>query len=206
MLEPLVARSLTGFIHLLTGSRAIFDEKPVPGRRVYYGNHASHGDFVLLWSALPPALRRHVRPVAAADYWRRGALRQYLIRRVFNGVLIEREAERRTEDPVETMAMAIDSGASLILFPEGTRNTGEGVLPFKSGLYHLASRCSDLELVPVWLENLKRVMPKGRVVPLPLLCTARFGASLRLAEDEDKQAFLDRARAALLELAPEEAR
>lgn len=203
MLEPLVAGALTGFIHLLTGSRALFSEPPSKGRRVYFGNHSSHGDFVLIWSALPPALRRQARPVAAADYWRRGALRRYLIRRVFNGVLIERDAAQRTEDPVATMATAIDAGAALILFPEGTRNLEDGLLPFKSGLYHLAARCSDLDLVPVWLENLNRVMPKGRLVPLPLLCTAHFGPALRLTAGEDKHAFLDRARAALLALAPE---
>lgn len=205
MLEPLVARALTGFIHLLTGSRALFSEPPILGRRVYFGNHSSHGDFVLIWSALPPALRRQARPVAAADYWRKGALRRYLIRRVFNGVLIERDAAKRTEDPIESMAAAIDAGAALILFPEGTRNPGDGLLPFKSGLYHLATRCSDLDLVPVWLENLNRVMPKGRLLPLPLLCTAHFGPALHLSEGEDKHAFLDRARTALLALAPEAA-
>jgi 1-acyl-sn-glycerol-3-phosphate acyltransferase len=204
MLEPLVARSLTGFIRLLTGSRVFWSGKLVPGRRVYYGNHSSHGDFVLIWSALPPALRTQARPVAAAEYWRHVALRRYLIRRVFKGVLVERDAARRTEDPITTMATAIEAGDALILFPEGTRNPGEGVLPFKSGLYHLAARCSDLELVPVWLENLNRVMPKGRLIPLPLLCTAHFGAPLALREDEDKQQFLERARDALLALAPEE--
>lgn len=205
MLEPLVARSLTGFIRLLTGSRVFWSEKLAPGRRVYYGNHSSHGDFVLIWSALPPVLRAQARPVAAAEYWRSGALRRYLIRRVFKGVLVERDAEQRTEDPVATMTAAVEAGNALILFPEGTRNPGEGVLPFKSGLYHLATRCGDLELVPVWLENLNRVMPKGRLIPLPLLCTARFGAPLRLAEGEDKQGFLERTRAALLALAPQEA-
>jgi len=205
MLEPLVARSLTGFIRLLTGSRVFWSEPLAPGRRVYYGNHSSHGDFVLIWSALPPPLRAQARPVAAAEYWRRGALRRYLIRRVFKGVLVERDAAQRTEDPVATMAAAIEAGSALILFPEGTRNPGDGVLPFKSGLYHLATRCADLELVPVWLENLNRVMPKGRLIPLPLLCTARFGLPLRLDDGEDKHDFLERARAALLALAPAEA-
>lgn len=205
MLEKLVAGSLSRFIHLLTGSRAFWNEPLAPAPRVYFGNHASHGDFVLIWSALPKALRRQARPVAAAEYWRRGMLRRYLIRRVFNGVLIEREAEHRSADPIAQMADAIDSGSALILFPEGTRNQGEGLLPFKSGLYHLASRCADLELVPVWLENINRVMPKGRLIPLPLLCTARFGAPLTLAPGEDKHAFLDRARDALLALAPEAA-
>ncbi|BFI94670.1 MAG: lysophospholipid acyltransferase family protein [Rhodanobacter sp.] len=203
MLEPLVARAMTGFIRLLTGSRVLWNEKLAPGRRVYYGNHSSHGDFVLIWSALPAALRAQARPVAAAEYWRRGILRRYLIQRVFKGVLVERNAEKRTEDPVAAMAAAIEAGNALILFPEGTRNPGDGVLPFKSGLYHLATRCSGLELVPVWLENLNRVMPKGRLVPLPLLCTARFGAPLHLVEGEDKQGFLERTRAALLALSQE---
>ena len=205
MLEPLVARSLTGFIRLLTGSRVFWSEPLAPGRRVYYGNHSSHGDFVLIWSALPPPLRAQARPVAAAEYWRHGVLRRYLIHRVFKGVLVERDAAQRTEDPVATMAAAVDAGSALILFPEGTRNPGDGVLPFKSGLYHLATRCADLELVPVWLENLSRVMPKGRLIPLPLLCTAHFGPPLRLDDGEDKHDFLERARAALLVLAPPEA-
>ncbi len=204
MLEPIVARGLTGFIQLLTGARALWRGcEPVPARRVYYGNHASHGDFVMIWSALPPKLRPHVRPVAAAEYWRDGVLRRYLIRRVFNGVLVERNAGERERDPIADMAAAVEDGASLILFPEGTRNLGEGVLPFKSGLFRLAERCPDLELVPVWLDNLKRVMPKGRLIPLPLLCTVTFGAPLRLVDGEDKADFLDRARAALLALAPE---
>lgn len=204
MFEPIVARSLTGFIQLLTGARALWQGcDPAPGRRVYYGNHASHGDFVMIWSALPAPLRPHVRPVAAAEYWQRGALRRYLIRRVFNAVLVERNAADRQRDPIADMAAAIEEGASLILFPEGTRNLGDGVLPFKSGLYHLARACPDLDLVPVWLDNLKRVMPKGKLIPLPLLCTATFGAPLRLGEAEDKDAFLERARTALLALEPE---
>jgi 1-acyl-sn-glycerol-3-phosphate acyltransferase len=204
MLEPIVSRSLTGFIQLLTGARALWRGcEPARGRRVYFGNHTSHGDFVMIWSALPPKLRAHVRPVAAAEYWRDGALRRYLIRRVFHGVLVERNAAERERDPIADMAAAIEDGDSLILFPEGTRNLGEGVMPFKSGLYHLAARCPELDLVPVWLDNLKRDMPKGRLIPLPLLCTVTFGAPLRLAEGEDKADFLERARKALLDLAPE---
>jgi 1-acyl-sn-glycerol-3-phosphate acyltransferase len=173
--------------------------------RVYYGNHASHGDFVMIWSALPAALRASVRPVAGADYWNRDPLRRYLIRAVFNGVLIERDPARRKRDPIETLCEAVDGGASLILFPEGTRNTGESrLLPFRSGIYHLAQRRPQIAFVPVWLDNLARVMPKGRVLPLPLLCTATFGPPLRLQEGEEKTVFLERARGALLALAPGE--
>ncbi|NYZ61762.1 lysophospholipid acyltransferase family protein [Luteimonas deserti] len=205
MFDALLARGFSAAIRVLTGARALWDGcAPSADRRVYYGNHASHGDFVMIWSALPPALRRDVRPVAGADYWNRDALRRYLIHSVFRGVLIERDPAARSEDPVQTLCTAVDGGASLILFPEGTRNTGDGLLPFKSGIYHLARQRPELEFVPVWLDNLRRVMPKGRLIPLPLLCTARFGAPLRLRAGEDKAAFLDRTRDALLALADDD--
>lgn len=205
MFDALLARGFSAAIRVLTGARALWDGcAPSADRRVYYGNHASHGDFVMIWSALPPALRRDVRPVAGADYWNRDALRRYLIHSVFRGVLIERDPAARSEDPVQTLCAAVDGGASLILFPEGTRNTGDGLLPFKSGIYHLARQRPELEFVPVWLDNLRRVMPKGRLIPLPLLCTARFGAPLRLRAGEDKAAFLDRTRDALLALADDD--
>ncbi len=201
MISGLLAKGFSGAIRALTGARALWQCSPAAEHRVYYGNHVSHGDFVLIWSALPPALRRQVRPVAGADYWQRDALRRYLIREVFNGVLIERDPAKRDRDPVQTLCEAVDGGSSLILFPEGTRNQGEEpLLPFKSGLYHLARARAELEFVPVWIDNLARVMPKGKVLPLPLLCTATFGPALRLRAEEDKQAFLERARNALLAL------
>lgn len=201
MIEGVVARLLSGTIRVLTGARALWDgAEPSADRRVYYGNHASHGDFVMIWSALPAELRGRVRPVAGADYWNRDPLRRYVIHRVFNGVLIERDAASRTRDPVRTLCDAVDAGASLIVFPEGTRNMDDGLLPFKSGIYHLAEQRPELEFVPVWLDNLKRVMPKGSPIPLPLLCTARFGAAIRLRQGEDKAAFLARTRGALLAL------
>ena len=205
------ARLLAGMfrfaIRALTGARALWSgSAPTDARRVYFGNHASHGDFVLIWSALPSTLRRHTRPVAGADYWNRSALRRYVIHAVFNGVLIERDPAQRKQDAIDTLCEAVDGGASLILFPEGTRNPGEGLLPFKSGIYHLGCKRPELEFVPVWLDNLARVMPKGMLVPLPLLCTATFGPSIQVREGESKEAFLDRAREALVELAPDEFR
>ncbi|MBN6152609.1 1-acyl-sn-glycerol-3-phosphate acyltransferase [Xanthomonas sp. AmX2] len=205
MIARLIARGCSAAIRLLTGARAFWRGcMPSSERRVYYGNHASHGDFVLIWSSLPASLRREVRPVAAADYWQRDALRRYLIHAVFNGVLIERDAAQRSRDPIECLCEAVDAGGSLILFPEGTRNPDEGLLPFKSGIYHLARQRPELEFVPVWIDNLKRVMPKGKWLPLPLLCTTTFGEPLRLGAAEDKQAFLERTRAALLALSPEQ--
>ncbi len=205
MLEGLVARTVTGFIRLLTGARTEWRGcAPNATRRIYFANHSSHGDFVLLWASLPPWLRRRTRPVAGADYWNRDPLRRFLGDRVFRAVLIDRERREGAPDPVRQMVEALAAGDSLILFPEGTRNTTDAVLlPLKSGLFHLAMQAPEVELVPVWMNNLGRVMPKGELVPIPLLCTVTFGAPLARIEGEDKAAFLDRARAAMLALRPD---
>jgi 1-acyl-sn-glycerol-3-phosphate acyltransferase len=186
----------------MTAPRAIWlGTEPVARQRVYFANHTSNGDFVLLWTVLPPALRRQTRPVAALDYWLTSPLRAFIGRDVFNAVLIDRRPEARTEDPVTQMAQALDLGASLILFPEGKRNSSDQpLLPFKSGLFHLATARPEVDLVPVWIANLNHVMPKGEIIPVPLICTLTFGAALRLAAGEPKDAFLARAAAALLDL------
>lgn len=200
----LTAQAITTFARLVTAVRGIWDGiEPVRGQRVYFANHTSNGDFILVWTVLPPRLRAETRPVAGLDYWLRSGLKRFVIRDVFNAVLIDRNPETRTEDPVALMAAALDRGASLILFPEGTRNTTDArLLPFRPGLFHLAEARPHVDLVPVWIDNLNRVMPKGEIVPVPLICTVSFGAPVRLVPGEEKAAFLARAEAALLATAP----
>lgn len=197
--------AISTFARFMTAPRAIWQGiEPVPHQRVYFANHSSNGDFVLLWTALPTPLRRQTRPVAALDYWLTSPLRAFIGREVFNAVLIDRRPEARTEDPVAQMVSALDQGSSLIIFPEGQRNSTEAtLLPFKSGLYHLAKARPGVDLVPVWIANLNRVMPKGEIIPVPLICTLTFGAPLHLAEDETKDVFLARATQALLALKPQ---
>lgn len=204
--DRVVAAVLCLVASVVTGARAIWRGCPPDLRpRVYFANHTSHGDFVLIWAALPPALRAITRPVAGADYWLASPLRRFIAQRVFRSVLIERTPQRSGPNAVEQMGDALAAGGSLIFFPEGTRNMGEGLLPFKRGLFHLAKAHPDVELVPVWISNLGRAMPKGALIPVPLLCTLSFGTPLQLAAGEDKDAFLNRAREALLATAAEHA-
>ncbi len=178
-------------------------------QRIYFANHTSHLDFVVLWSALPAEVRGRTRPVAAKDYWESG-VKAYLARNVFRAVLVQRgaaaqaaseeEARAAGRATIEQLAEALGETESLILFPEGTRGTGEAVAPFRSGLFHLAKRKPDAELVPVYLENLNRILPKGEFLPVPLISVLTFGAPMLVEESESKEAFLERARAAICSL------
>jgi 1-acyl-sn-glycerol-3-phosphate acyltransferase len=176
---------------------------PDPQRqRIYFANHASHLDTVALWSALPPSLRRHTRPVAARDYWDRGLVRRAIASRGLGAVLIDRQRTQPHQDPLQPLYTALDRGDSLILFPEGTRNPEPELLPFRAGLYHLVARYPQVEPVAVYLDNARRSMPKGSLLPVPLICTVRFGAPVQLLAGEDKASYLERARAAVQSLAP----
>lgn len=192
---------------LATGTRVLLGAQPrwigcqpSSALRIYFANHSSHFDTLALWSALPPRLRRATRVVAAQDYWGSGA-RAWLATHGFNALFIDRSRQSRAVDPLAPLDAALRERQSLIVFPEGTRRVQALPGPFKSGLYHLAIRHPDAELVPVYLDNLWRSMPKGTWLPVPLTCAVRFGAPLVRVADEEKSGFLERARSAIVDLA-----
>jgi len=67
-------------------------------------------------------------------------------------------------------------------------------------LYNLALRFPKAVLVPAWIDNVQHVLPKGEVVPVPVLCSVTFGAPIALQAGEARAPSLDRARAAVLAL------
>jgi 1-acyl-sn-glycerol-3-phosphate acyltransferase len=222
----MIERALARLARLIAGASVRFTVplEPPDRQRVYFGNHTSHLDFILIWSALPAAARARTRPVAGADYWMRGRVRRYLAARVFHAVLIERGATghergesgsrhvlthvrddtlshvRGAMRSVDAIAEAMGEETSIIVFPEGTRSMDGTMLPFRSGLYHLCLLKPGLELVPVYLDNMTRILPKGEVLPVPLLSRVTFGAPLRMEAGEEKRAFLGRMRDALVTL------
>ena len=195
----MIATLLSAFVRLFTGVQArwLGSTPDDDARRVYFANHTSNFDFLVLWSVLPDRLRNRTRPVAASDYWRSGRLRRFLAESVFRGVLIERKRVTRANNPMDQLVPILNGGESLIIFPEGGRTTEPEMRPFKSGLYYLGRAVPDIDFVPVYINNASRVLPKGELLPLPLLCSVVFGQSLRLEKNESKDAFLTRARAAV---------
>lgn len=192
---------LVGIVRTLVGARARWVGcAPATRQRIYFANHSSHLDALAIWASLPVSLRQRTRPVAARDYWGHGGLRGFVAKHGFNAVYIERDPARRDGDPLQPLMDALAAGDSLIIFPEGTRGQSGEPQPFKAGLYYLGSRCTEVELVPVYLDTLHRAMPKGALLPVPLTCTVRFGCALHVQPGEDRLAFLERARAAVMEL------
>lgn len=191
-----IAKLLVGaYPHWTTGTPL------TPGRaRIYFANHSSNLDTVALLAALPFDLRKDTRPVAAKDYWSKTWVTRHAALVALNAVLIDRKRED-PGDPLAPAIQALEQGSSLIIFPEGQRNVGELPGPFKSGIYHLSKQFPEVDLVPVYLENIVRSMPKGNSLPLPLICRARFGEPIRAGAEESKNDFIERARQAVVDLA-----
>jgi 1-acyl-sn-glycerol-3-phosphate acyltransferase len=200
---------IAGLIRLVTGAQARWQGvEPLapdgsPRRRIYFANHTSNLDAPVIWASLPDAVRVRTRPVAARDYWEGGKIRRFLAEKVFRAVLIERKKVTAHSNPLEGMEAALEAGDSLILFPEGTRadDADGGVHEFKPGLWHLARKHPDVELVPVYLENLNRILPKGDFLIVPLLAAVTFGSPIRPEEGEEKSAFLGRAKRCVEQMA-----
>lgn len=192
---------LAGIARLISGASVRWvGSEPDTCQRVYFANHTSHLDALVLWSALPLAVRELTRPVAAKDYWDGGRVRRYIATKIFDALLIDRKQIKVHNSPIDMMISAIGDTYSLIVFPEGGRSTGPDVGEFKSGLYHLSKKRPDLELIPVHIDNLNRVLPRGEFLPVPLLSCISFGPPMWLEANENKNDFLRRARDAVRNL------
>jgi 1-acyl-sn-glycerol-3-phosphate acyltransferase len=200
MLAKLMGWFLLGLIRVLTGSQARWHGCPPKAeQRIYFANHQSHADLVMIWAALPKELRSVTRAIAARDYWTKSPFKKWLTTEVFNVIYVSRE-RTADEDPLEPLLEALGNGDSIILFPEGTRGYAEEPQAFKAGLYNLAVKCPGAVLVPAWINNVQHVLPKGEVVPVPVLCSVTFGTPIQLQDGEDRGAFLKRAREAVIAL------
>jgi 1-acyl-sn-glycerol-3-phosphate acyltransferase len=173
---------LRPFLALFIGLR-VRGREHLPGSDpfILVANHSSHLDTAALLSLFPVSRLRRIRPCAAADYFERTRTIAFLSRTLFNILPIHRGQPRGEEHPVRRMREALERGESLLLFPEGTRGRGPEMAPFKPGIACLVEQLPQVPVVPAYLVNMGRALPKGEFLPVPFFCEVHIGAPLRLA-------------------------
>ena len=94
--EAAAGLALAFVARLITGAQGHWHGTPPKAeQRIYFANHQSHFDWVLIWAALPHDLRAVTRPIAARDYWTATPLKHWITREIFNAVYVSRERTRR---------------------------------------------------------------------------------------------------------------
>ena len=198
--ENIIEWLLIGLARCCTGILVYGQPAWKPGARIYFANHTSHLDLMVILSVFPHGLRARLHPLAALDYWNRGPFRRYLSRKVFRCVLLDRRNPSRALEALQEAAKLLKSGDSILIFPEGTRGNGEKIGRFHSGLHHLLRLAPEIPLVPLYLGGLARALPKGEFLPAPNMGKIVFGPELHWKSEESREDFLDRCHQALLKL------
>jgi len=168
---------------------------------ILIANHSSHLDTISLLSLFPLNRLRKIRPVAAADYFERNAFVSTMTKTLFNILPIARKNITPENNPLRRMREAIEAGESLIIFPEGTRGSGSEIGEFRSGVAHLIAKMPGVNIVPAYLMNMGRSLPKGEFIPVPFFCEIRLGEPRVMAGS--RQEITKALEAAVRELAEE---
>ena len=201
-IDKYIGRSFFALLaQFLSGASSAWKNcQPDTCQRVYFGNHTSHLDMLVVWSSLPSYVRKVTRPVAAKDYWTASPFRRYMSQRLFNALLVERQDVKVHSSPIDYMLKEMGDTYSVIVFPEGGRQSGGEIAEFKSGIYYMCKRRPELELIPMYLDNMNRILPRGTYLPVPMLSRIIFGPPMWLEKNEKKADFLARARQAIIDL------
>ena len=210
IINNFIAEITAQIARLISGINAIWiKSEPCNSQRIFFANHTSNLDALVIWSSLPTNIRKKTRPIAAKDYWNKNRIRYYFAQKIFNVIMVTRPQNKSNTQTnrissarkeLNEIFSCLNKGYSLIIFPEGTRSLSENIGQFKAGLYHIAKKFPNIELVPVYIENLNRVLPKGEFLPVPILSRITFGKPVKILKDEIKGKFLERTRNIILEL------
>jgi len=169
---------------------------PTHGPAIIAANHNSHVDTLLLLTIFPARTLRRVRPAAAADYFLSNPVIGWFSRRIIGIVPVERNKVGAGADVLAPARAALESGDIVVIFPEGTRGaTGEAMSPLKSGVARLAEAVPTAPVTPIWIQGAGRVLPKGRIIPVPFICSVIVGEPVHWRGD--RAAFMAELKAAL---------
>jgi 1-acyl-sn-glycerol-3-phosphate acyltransferase len=146
---------------------------PTKGPAIIIANHNSHLDTLSLMAQMPLRALWRVRPVAASDHFGRGAAGLFT-RFILQAILVDRHNKPGVKalDPV---LAALDEQRIVIFFPEGSRGEAEVLGKFRHGIAHLAQARPDVPIIPVYLHNMGKCMPKGAWLFVPFNCEMIVG-------------------------------
>ena len=174
---------------------------PADGPAIVVANHNSHLDTLVLFTLFPSRLLKKIRPVAAADYFLRNRLIAWFSLNIIGIIPLERVVSAAAGDIFAGVSRALDEGAIVILYPEGSRGEPEKQQAFKKGIARIAERHGQVPVTPVFLHGLGKALPKGEAVLVPFFCDVFVGEALRWTGD--RRSFLAALNAAMEGLAAE---
>lgn len=167
------------------------------GPVVVVANHTSHADTMVLLTSLPRRLRRRLVVAAAADYFFKGGVSGFFSSLLFGAIPVDRQGVSRST--LEECHQLLGSGWSLLIYPEGGRSPDGEMQPFKPGAAWIARR-AGVPIVPVHLDGVHGVLPKGRSWPRRRPVEVTVGEPMWVRPDEDARAFNRRVQARVEEL------
>lgn len=141
---------------------------PTEGPFILAPVHRSNVDFAIVAAVTP----RRMRYLAKDSIWKYGLGRVW---ESLGAIAVargtpDRVAMRRLED-------ALERGEPVVMFPEGTRQSGPEVQPLFDGPAYLAAR-AGVPIIPVGIGGSEKAMPKGSKMLRPVKITLVVGAPL----------------------------
>jgi len=139
-----------GRMHRILGLRLeirVAPEAQQGGPYVYIANHQNTYDIFTLSRSVPPKTvtigKKSLKwiPFFGQLYWLSG------------NIMIDRKNSGKAKGTITQAANAIRKrGLSILLFPEGTRSYGRGLLPFKTGAFRTALQ-AEVNIVPICMSS-----------------------------------------------------
>lgn len=176
------------------------------GPVIFAANHTSHLDTTLILSSLPSTVRRKTVVAAAADYFFDRSWKAAASSLLLGAIPVERSRVNRQS--ADIAATLIDDGWNLVIFPEGGRSPDGWGQEFRGGAAYLAKRCG-VPVIPIHLEGVRAIFPKGSTKIRPGRTTIRFGSPMfpkagsGTEREEDARRFALRVEHAVAVLADE---
>ena len=142
-----VLLKLAGVTVTVKGAENIPEDKAV----LYVGNHRSYFDIVMGYTTVPAPTgfiaKKEMQKVPFIRLWMK-----YL-----HCLFMDRSNPREGLKTILSGVEQINNGISIVIFPEGTRNKGDGIMPFHGGSFKLADK-SNCKIIPMVQNNTENVL------------------------------------------------